>query len=309
MASIAVVTGGAGFIGSHVATALVQQGWHVRVLDSLVGGRWSNLGHVRDAVECIEGDLRDTALVQKTLQGASALFHKAAMVSVAESVERPVECHAVNGTGTLGLFDAARLAGVERIVFAASAAAYGRREGLPKRETDEPEPVSPYAATKLYGEHLCSTYTSVYGMAAFPLRYFNIYGPRQDPRGPYAAVISKFVEVMRAGRAPMVFGDGGQTRDFCFVGDVVQANLLALRAPASAAGQAINIGTGRQTSLLDLLGCLNELMGTSYSAQFGPERVGDIRHSLASIERARALLGYEPSVTLSQGLQRLLDEG
>ena len=309
MASIAVVTGGAGFIGSHVATALVQQGWQVRVLDSLAGGRWSNLAHIQGDVECVEGDIRDTALVQKTLQGASALFHKAAMVSVAESVERPLECHAVNGTGTQGLFDAARLAGVERIVFAASAAAYGRREGLPKRETDEPEPVSPYAATKLYGEHLCSTYTSVYGMAAFPLRYFNIYGPRQDPRGPYAAVISKFVEVMRAGRAPMVFGDGGQTRDFCFVGDVVQANLLALRAPVSAAGQAINIGTGRQTSLLDLLDCLNGLMGTQYPAQFGPERVGDIRHSLASIERARALLGYEPSVTLRQGLQRLLDAG
>jgi UDP-glucose 4-epimerase len=309
MASIAVVTGGAGFIGSHVATALVQQGWQVRVLDSLVGGRWSNLAHIQADVECIEGDIRDRALVQKTLQGASALFHKAAMVSVAESVERPLECHAVNGTGTQGLFDAARLAGVERIVFAASAAAYGRRAGLPKRETDEPEPVSPYAATKLYGEHLCSTYTSVYGMAAFPLRYFNIYGPRQDPRGPYAAVISKFVEVMRAGRAPMVFGDGGQTRDFCFVGDVVQANLLALQAPASAAGQAINIGTGRQTSLLDLLECLNGLMGTQYAAQLGPERVGDIRHSLASIERARALLGYEPSVTLRQGLQRLLDEG
>ncbi len=303
---IALVTGGAGFIGSHIATALIERGVEVRVLDNLSTGHRHNLAHLGERVTFIEGDVRDADAVDAAVRGCRWVFHEAAVVSVVTSVEEPALTHEVNGTGTLLVLEAARRHDVERVLFAASAAAYGRDESLPKRETDAVDAVSPYAATKLLGEHYCSVYTATYGLPCFPLRYFNIFGPRQDPSGPYAGVISKFVDVMGAGNTPTVFGDGKQTRDFCHVADVVQANLAALDAPASEAGRPINIGTGRQTSLLDLIEALARIYDLDVTPTFREERPGDVRHSLADISRARSALGYEPSVGLDEGLADLV---
>ena len=229
------------------------------------------------------------------------------MVSVAQSVEAPIECDDINGRGTLQVLLAAKDAGVERVMFAASAAAYGRSEALPKVESMAPDAVSPYAATKLLGEHYARTFTASYDLPVFPLRYFNIYGPRQDPSGMYAGVISKFVDRMTSGQIPLVFGDGQQTRDFCFVGDVVEANLLALRAPADRAGWPINIGTGQRTSLLDLIRSLNRVLGSSLQPEFRDVRAGDVRHSVADITRAQTWLGYQPATSLDDGLRALVE--
>jgi UDP-glucose 4-epimerase len=301
----AVVTGGAGFIGSHLAARLVRDGFRVRVIDNLSTGHRSNLAAIGE-VEFVEGDVRDSALVERVVRGARWVFHEAAVVSVPLTIERPVESHEVNVTGTLNVFEAARLAGVERVVFAASAAAYGNVESLPKHEVDEPAPASPYAAHKLFGEHLCRVYSESMGVSAVALRYFNVFGPRQDPRGAYAAVISKFVERMARGERPTVLGDGHQTRDFVFVGDVVNANVLAATTGA-AAGHVMNIGTGHSVSLLDLIAELNGVFGTKLEPEFGPPRAGDVRHSRASIERASRVIGYAPSVTLAAGLKALVD--
>ena len=301
----ALVTGGAGFIGSHLAQKFAREGFAVRVLDNLSSGHRHNLSGVPN-VTFIEGDVRDPALVRDAVDGCRFVCHHAAMVSVPESVADPEACHAVNGTGTLNVLRACVDAGVERVTFAASAAAYGNSEVLPKREQMAPDPVSPYAATKLLGEHYCSVFTKSYGLPCVPLRYFNIYGSRQDPSGAYAAVISKFVEVIGAGRAPIVFGDGLQSRDFCHVSDVVAANWAALHAPASEAGVPVNVGTGRRVTLLDLIDTLNTLLGTSLVPTFGAPRAGDVRHSQADVTRARERFGFEASMTLRDGLAELL---
>ena len=298
-----LITGGAGFIGSHLARHFLREGFHVVVLDNLSTGHAKNLP---PEVEFVEGVVQDAAQVSRCVEGARFVLHQAAMVSVPESVSDPLACHAINGGGTLHVFAAAARAGVERVTFAASAAAYGRSEALPKTEDMPVDPISPYAATKLLGEHYCTTFTAQFGLPCVPLRYFNIYGSRQDPSGPYAAVISKFVERFEAGQAPHIFGDGKQTRDFCHVSDVVRANHAALHAPASAAGSPINIGTGAQTSLLDLVEALNGLYGRALEPTFGDERAGDVRHSLADIRRARELLGYAPRMSLREGLAELL---
>jgi len=302
----AVVTGGAGFIGSHLVTRLLEEGLRVVAFDDLSTGYERNLAHVRDDVELVVADIRDRDALDRAFAGARYVFHEAAMVSVAQSVESPVECDAINGRGTLDVLLAAKQAGVERVMFAASAAAYGRSEALPKQESMAPDAVSPYAATKLLGEHYARTFTASYDLPVFPLRYFNIYGPRQDPSGMYAGVISKFVDRMTAHEIPLIFGDGKQTRDFCFVGDVVDANLLAMRAPADRAGWPINIGTGQRTSLLDLVRSLNRVLGTSLEPEFREERAGDVRHSVADITRAQTWLGYRPQTSLDDGLAALV---
>jgi UDP-glucose 4-epimerase len=304
-----LITGGAGFIGSHLARALVAQGHAVRALDNLSSGRWSNLGDARPDVACIEADVRDASAVAQALQGVDWVLHQAAMVSVVASMADPLACDAINAQATATLFELSRRAGVSRINFAASAAAYGDRPGLPKRECDPVAPLSPYASTKLYGELLCHVYTRSLGVPATPLRYFNVYGPRQDPNGPYAAVVSRFVDRMRQGRAPHIFGDGGQTRDFVYVGDVVRANLLALDIDAGACGSPVNIGTGRAVTLLDLVAALNEVFSSSLEPTFGPERPGDIRHSLADIGEAGRRLGYVPRTSLVDGLRALVEAG
>ena len=301
-----VVTGGAGFIGSHLATHFVHAGFEVVVLDSLATGYRHNLAHVADGVRFVEGDVRDAELVRSVVDGARWVLHQAAMVSVPLSIEQADVCHAVNGTGVFNVLDAAARSGCEALTFAASAAAYGLDPAIPKLESMAPAPVSPYAATKLLGEHYCATWTAAFGLPCVPLRYFNIYGERQDPKGAYAAVISKFVERMMGGDHPIVFGDGLQTRDFCHVADVVAANRLALENAARAGGAPINIGTGRETSLLDLIDALNHVLGTAFEPELRDTRAGDVKFSRADISRARDVLGYAPSVALEDGLSRLV---
>lgn len=301
----ALVTGGAGFIGSHLAQKFAQEGFEVRVLDNLSSGHRHNLEGIPN-LTFLHGDVRDPNVVREAVSGCRFVCHQAAMVSVPESVEHPEACHEINGTGTLNVLRACVDAGVERVTFAASAAAYGSSEQLPKLESMAPDAVSPYAATKLLGEHYCTVFSQSYGLPCFPLRYFNIYGSRQDPKGAYAAVISKFVEVMHAGKAPVVFGDGLQSRDFCHVSDVVAANWAALHAPARAAGVPINVGTGQRVTLLDLIDTLNALFGTSFVPRFEAARAGDVRHSQADVSRARALLGFTAGMSLRDGLAELL---
>ncbi len=302
----ALVTGGAGFIGSHLCTALLERGLSVVVLDDLSTGHRDNLAHLTGDIDLRVGDVRDASAVREATRGCRYVLHQAAMVSVPASVAAPDDCHDVNATGTLNVLEAARTEGVEAVTFAASAAAYGSRPELPKREDMAPDAVSPYAATKLLGEHYCSAWARGYGLSCVALRYFNIFGERQDPSGPYAGVISKFIDRLAAGQRPTVLGDGGQTRDFCYVGDVVRANLAALADPTVVVDGPTNIGTGRSTSLLDLLDTLNRIFGTELEPEFGPERAGDVRHSVADVTRARERLGWQAETTLEDGLRRLV---
>lgn len=301
-----VVTGGAGFIGSHLCEKLVRDGFRVVAVDTLRTGHRRNLESVEADVELLQIDVRDADAIASAVSGARWVFHEAAMVSVVESLEDPVGCDAINNLGTLNVLQAARRAGVERVVFAASAAAYGRGQTLPKREDDPVDPISPYAVSKLAGEHWATTFSVTFGLPVFPLRYFNVYGPRQDPSGMYSGVISKFVDSIGAGRGVTVFGDGQQTRDFVSVHDVVAANLAAVRCDVAHAGAPINIGTGHSTTLLDLIATLGQIVGHEPVVTFREARPGDPRHSCASIERATERLGYAPRVTLRDGLAELV---
>jgi UDP-glucose 4-epimerase len=298
-----LVTGGAGFIGSHIAQALAERGDRVRVLDNLSTGHRANLQGFLDRIELIEGDILDAATVARAVDGADAIFHHAALASVQWSVDRPLDSHAACATGTVNVLDAARRAGVRRVVFAGSSAAYGDRPTASKRESDLPAPISPYAAAKLSSELYCQAFTATYGLETVVLRYFNIFGPRQDPKSPYSAVIPLFITAMLAGRQPVVYGDGWQSRDFCFVGNVVRANLLAADAP-NVAGRTFNVGNGRSTDLLTLLAALNRLLGTRIEPRHEPARLGDVRESQADITQARMCLGYEPAVDFEEGLSR-----
>lgn len=300
--AVCLVTGGAGFVGGHIVEALVKRGDAVRVVDNLSTGKPANLSTVANRIEFLELDIVDRAALSKALEGVEIVFHEAAIASVPRSIAAPLETHAACATGTLNLLDAARQAGVKRFVYAASSSAYGDQPTPIKRETDLPLPLSPYAAAKLAGEHYCHAFYHSYGLPTVCLRYFNVYGPRQDPKGPYAAVIPIFIERILKGQSPTIFGDGRQQRDFTFIEDVVQANLKA--ADASVGGVTLNVGTGQQTNLLDLLSELNALLGTSISADFQPARTGDVRDSLADISRTRQLIGYEPKFSLHEGLER-----
>jgi UDP-glucose 4-epimerase len=301
-----LVTGGAGFIGSHIAETLTRRGDRVRILDNLSTGRLANMDSFREQIEFIEGDITDAAIVAMAVDGVDCVFHEAALASVPLSIERPLESHAAGATGTVTLLDAARRAGVRRVVYAASSAAYGNQPTSSKRESDLPAPLSPYAAAKLAGELYCQAFYASFGLETVAIRYFNVFGPRQDPQSPYSAVIPLFITAILAGRQPVVYGDGRQSRDFSYVGNVVHANLLAADAPA-AAGWTITAADGRSIDLLTLLDVLNRLLGTDVKPKFAPPRSGDVRDSQADITLARSLLGYEPQTNFEEGLRRSID--
>ena len=301
-----LVTGGAGFIGSHITEALVERGDKVRVLDNLSTGHLSNLDAFRDRIEFVEGDLRDANTVAEVVQGVDCIFHEAALASVPRSVKRPLDTNAHCVTGTVSLLDAARRAGVRRLVYAASSSAYGDQPYSSKREIDLPDPISPYGAAKLAAEYYCRAFSATYGFETVCLRYFNVFGPRQDPDSPYSAVIPLFVTAILSGKQPTIFGDGLQSRDFTFVANVVHANLLAADAP-NVAGRVFNVANGLTVDLLTLLATINKLLGTDVKPIHDPPRVGDVRDSLADITQAREMLGYETQVFLEEGLRRSID--
>ncbi len=296
-----LVTGGAGFIGSNLTRALVERGGQVRVLDSLTTGRLTNLAEIEREVELIEADLRDAHTVGQAMRGVEAVFHQGALPSVARSVADPLASHDVNASGTLGLLLAAREAGVRRFVYASSSSVYGDTPVLPKSEDLPTNPLSPYAVSKLAGEQYCRVFARLYGLETVCLRYFNVFGPRQDPASQYAAVIPRFILAMAQGEAPTINGDGTQSRDFSYIENVVQANLLAADTPG-VGGEVFNIACGRRYSLLDLVAALNRILGTSLEPRFGPARPGDVMHSQADISRAEGLLGYRPTVQFEAGL-------
>lgn len=301
-----LVTGGAGFIGSHIATACVRRGDRVRVLDNLCTGFRHNLQAVKDDIEFVEGDVADESAAARAVKGVDLVFHQAALASVPLSIERPLDTHRSCVTGTLNILHQSAKAGVRRVVYAASSSAYGDRPYSAKRETDLPQVLSPYAAAKLAGELYCQAFYHSFGLETVGLRYFNVFGPRQDPASPYSAVIPLFVTAILGNQPPLIFGDGGQSRDFVYVGNVVQGNLLAGNAP-KAAGQIFNMAEGRQTSLLQLLDILAELLGKTIQPDFQPARVGDVRESLADITQARHVLGYDPKTSLVDGLRQTID--
>jgi UDP-glucose 4-epimerase len=299
-----LVTGGAGFIGSHLVRACLDAGEEVRVFDDLSSGKRENLAEVARDVELVTASVEDAAALEKAARGCEVVYHQAAIASVPRSVDDPLGTHAVNATGTLHALEAARRAGARRFVFAGSTAVYGDDDALPKREDMTPRPRSPYALQKLAGEAYCEQYARLFGLEAVPLRYFNVFGPRQDPRSMYAGVIPIFVTTLAAGRRPRVFGDGRQSRDFVHVSDVVAANRAAAVAPARAAGVPINVGRGVRTSLLELLARIAEALGRpAPEPSFEPERPGDVRHSQADPTRAAELLGWRARVSLEEGLR------
>ncbi len=298
-----LVTGGAGFIGSHLVEALVERGDEVRVLDNLCTGRRENLASVSDRIQFIDGDLTDAAVVAEAASGVDCIFHQAALPSVPRSVENPLETHRACVTGTLTLLDQARRAGVRRVVYAASSSAYGDQPRDIKSESNLPAPLSPYAAAKLAGEYYCQAFSHTFGLETVCLRYFNVFGPRQDPNSPYSAVIPLFITRLLRSESPIIYGDGQQSRDFTYVANVVHANLLAADAPG-AAGNTVNIANGLSTSLLELIEALSRLLGVYVQPTHQAPRAGDVRHSKADIALARKLLGYEPQVDLDEGLRR-----
>jgi UDP-glucose 4-epimerase len=299
----ALVTGGAGFIGSHLVEALLGQGLKVRVLDDLSTGHLSNLAHLDGRYEWIESDAADFATCRRAAEGVDYVFHQAAIPSVPRSVKDPLPSHASGPTATLNMLEAARQAGARRFMFAASSSAYGDTEELPKHEEMLPRPLSPYAAGKLAGEHYVRVYAQTMGLDGVSLRYFNIFGPRQDPSSPYSGVISLFIKTMVQGRRPTIFGDGEQTRDFTYVANAVAANLAAMRHPAPLGGDVFNVGTGQRIRLLDVVDSLNRIYGTNLVPEFQPPRAGDVRDSLASLERIGRVLGYRPLVDFDAGLR------
>lgn len=301
-----LVTGGAGFIGSHLAAALVARGQTVRIVDNLITGHRRNLDAIGGTVEFVEGDLSDLSVAQRAVAGVDYVLHQAAIPSVPRSVNDPITSNRSNIDATLHVLVAARDAGVRRVVYAASSSAYGDTPTLPKHETMPPRPLSPYALQKLVGEEYARLFTQLYGLETVAIRYFNVFGPRQDPSSPYSGVISRFLQALVAGDRPTIFGDGEQTRDFTYVDNVVDGVLRACEAP-DASGVVLNVAMGERITLNDLLARLIALTGTSVEPIFAEPRAGDVRDSLADISRARELLGYSPLVTLDEGLRRTLD--
>lgn len=297
-----LVTGGAGFIGGHLVEALLDRGARVRVLDDLSTGLASNLDPVRDQIDFLRGDLRSTADCARACNGVHTVFHQGALGSVPRSIEDPATSLAVNIGGTTNLFTAARDHGVRRVVYASSSSVYGDTPTLPKREGEEGEVLSPYALSKKMCEDLTAVFRRCYDLNIVGLRYFNVYGPRQRPDGPYAAVIPRFFDAYFQGRAPVIFGDGEQSRDFTYVGDAVRANLLAAGAAAEACGRSYNVAGGERVSLNQLWRLIRDRVGGGPEPEYGDPRPGDVRHSLADLSQARAGLGFEPQVPIDQGL-------
>src|SRR5689334_1355467 len=307
LTGIAVVTGGAGFIGSHIAGALANNGARVRVLDDLSTGHRENLEEIGSNIDFIQGSVADEDLVQKALEGAEVVFHEAAIPSVPRSVESPKQTHIASVDGTFSLLLAARDQKVRRVVYAASSSAYGDQPTLPKSEQMLPDPLSPYAVAKLVGEYYCRVFTRVYGLETVALRYFNVFGPRQDPTSQYSGVVSRFISALSGNGKPVIYGDGEQSRDFTYIDNVVAANLSAIDAK-DASGKVINVANGERITLNQLLDVLKELTGKQdVNAEYAAARVGDVKHSLADNKMARELLGYECKVGLREGLKRTMD--
>lgn len=321
-----LVTGGAGFIGSHLVEALLGKGWKVRILDNLATGKMENVGEATgspvpslkdlpqgshivplgERAEFLRGDISDPEVCRKACRGVSQVFHQAALGSVQRSVEDPLASHQANATGTLNMLLAAKEAGVKRLLYASSSSVYGNpgaspEDVIPKDESHALHPESPYAATKAMGEFYCRIFCHLYGLETVSLRYFNVFGPRQDPHSIYSAVIARFMRALLLGHPPVIYGDGNQSRDFTFVGNVVRANLLAMEAPGIS-GRVFNIACGRRISVNELLSSLGEISGRRVSARHEPPRSGEIRHSLSSIRQAQIHLGYEPRIGFQDGL-------
>jgi nucleoside-diphosphate-sugar epimerase len=302
-----VVTGGAGFIGSHIAAALSNSGARVRVLDDLSTGHRENLEEIGGDIDFIEGSVADEDVVRKALEGAEVVYHEAAIPSVPRSVEAPAQTHIASVDGTFKLLLAARDQKVRRVVYAASSSAYGDQPTLPKSEAMLPDPLSPYAVAKLVGEYYCRVFTRVYGLETVALRYFNVFGPRQDPTSQYSGVVSRFISALAGNGKPVIFGDGEQSRDFTYIDNVVAANLSAADA-RDASGKVINVANGERITLNQLLDVLKELTGRQdVNAEYQAPRIGDVKHSLADNTMARELLGYECKVGLREGLKRTID--
>src|SRR6266700_3437363 len=301
-----LVTGGAGFIGSHIADTLLNQGESVRVFDNFSTGRQGNLSVLQGRAEILDGDLRNFDAVREAMTGVEVVFHQGAMASVPRSIAHPIESLETNINGTQHVLLAARDAGVRRVVYASSSSIYGNTPTLPKYEQMPPHPMSPYAVHKLTGELLCEMFTRLYGLETVILRYFNVFGPRQDPASEYAAVIPRFLTALIQKRRPIVFGDGEQTRDFTYIANAVQANLLAATAPA-AVGYAMNIGSGEQVSLNTALYLAGELLDVTPDPEYREPRPGDVRDSLADVSLAQRLLRYKPTIRFHEGLARTLD--
>lgn len=299
-----LVTGGAGFIGGHLVDALLDAGASVRVIDNFSTGRREVLAPKLSRIELVEGDLCDPEATARAVHGVDTVFHEAAVPSVSRSLVDPVNSNRANVTGTVELLQACRVAGVRKLVYAASSSAYGDTEVLPKVETMTPKPLSPYAVSKLAGEQYVSVFGRLFGFETVSLRYFNVFGPRQDPKSEYAAVIPRFVTRMLRGERPLILGDGEQSRDFCFIENVVSANLLA--AKASTAGEVVNIACGARVTLNALVSMINQELGTHIVPEYGPTRAGDVRHSLADISAAQALLGYRVRYDLAAGLTKTI---
>lgn len=300
-----LITGGAGFIGSHIAERFIRDGHQVVILDNLSTGNISNLSSFRDKLEFHRGDIRNLSLLEELCIGCDIVYHQAAVVSVPYSVRYPQETHDVNIQGTLNVLLAAKEAKAKRVVFACSAAIYGEDPILPKLETMSPSPISPYGIEKITGEYYCKAFSKLYGLETVALRYFNVFGPRQDPTSPYSGVISIFVDRLLSNEQAVVFGDGEQFRDFVYVENVVDANVLAGTRP-EAVGQAYNVGLGKKTSLNDLLAILSKINQREFKAKYEDARAGDIRESVANIEKISTELGYNPQVSVEEGLKELI---
>jgi nucleoside-diphosphate-sugar epimerase len=301
-----LVTGGAGFIGSHIVDTLIEKGCKVTVLDNLSTGKLSNLEHVREKITFIKGDIEDLDVLRQATKNCDVVFHEAALVSVPQSVQEPIKSAMINDIGTLNMFEAARENHVKRVVFACSSAVYGDDPEVPKHEQMRPKPMSPYAVQKLTGEYYAQIYFDLYGVEAVSLRYFNVYGPRQDPSSPYSGVISIFMSRANQEKAPVIYGDGKQTRDFVFVKDVVWANLLA--ASAEGIGKEVfNVGIGSSTSINELWKTICDMAELNISPQYGPERPGDILESVSNIDRIQKRLGFNPQYSFEKGLKITFD--
>ena len=300
-----LVTGGAGFIGSHLTEELVRRGHSVRVADSLITGKRSNLDHI-PGVEFLEGDLADLAFAQRAVEGVTYVLHQAAIPSVPRSVKDPIASNRANVDATLNVLVASRDASVRRLVFAGSSSAYGNTPTLPKHEDMPTNPLSPYALQKVIGEQYLQMFTRLYGLETVSIRYFNVFGPRQDPSSPYSGVISVFATALLENRSPNIYGDGEQTRDFTYVANVVDSVLRACEAP-NASGEVINVATAGRISLNELFRAMRTLVGGTVEPTYAEPRAGDVRDSQADITKARRLLGYEPTVAFEEGLRRTVD--
>ncbi|HNS19487.1 MAG TPA: SDR family oxidoreductase [Sedimentisphaerales bacterium] len=301
-----LVTGGAGFIGSNLCKRLVTEGCFVRVVDNLLTGKRSNLAAIMDKIEFVEADMGDPDVARSVMQGIDVVLHEGALPSVPRSVDDPASSHRHCVDATFTLLLAARDARVKRFVYAASSSAYGDTPTLPKVETIRPDPLSPYAVGKLVGEHYCSVFAKVYGLETIALRYFNVFGPQQDPASQYAAAIPAFVTAILRDQPPTIYGDGEQSRDFTYIDNVVHANLLAARAKKTA-GQVVNVACGEAVTVNAIIAMINRLLGKSVKPNYVPARVGDVKHSLADITAARELIGFEPVVPFREGLEKSID--